>query len=295
MKTRLRFPKLLALGVAVAATAAPWSFCHATVVTLQSGISPSGTYQTQDAHVRNNPSTGGNTGVNQADNNTRIVFGSLATTSGVNPAIRGLFSYPLTGIPSGATINSVSFTVIQVDADSPASVGGPLTVELHSISRSFTEGTGNPTNPTGGSTWNNTFADAGNPMALGSTLATATMNPDPIDSGGVTPVTGSSSTWITTTFGSTLSLVNAVQTQLNANQPFNFALTLTAADEVSGVRKIFRVPSNSEQNFNGTIGTLTTNRPALIIDYTAIPEASSLLMVSAVATIGYVARKRRAG
>ncbi|MBX3435532.1 MAG: hypothetical protein KF847_19620 [Pirellulales bacterium] len=281
MTIRPRVPTVLAVGIAVAAAAAPWHECRATLVTLQSGVSPSGTYQTQDAHVRNDNLT-------QTDNNTRILVASL---SGANAgkSLRGLFSYPLTDIPAGATINSVTFRVMQVDGEFTSTggggannnTGGDVTVEMHSISQSFSQGTG--VAGIGGANWNNTF---GGSMTLGPVLSSATMNAIPPS----LPTQSNSASWVTTDFNSTLSLVGAVQAQLNAGQPFNFALTLTAADEVSGLRRLIRMPSNTE------VTTGLANRPALIIDYSiaAVPEASSFLLFSAVAAgIGVVMNSRR--
>lgn len=226
------------------------SIAWADSVTLQSGVSPAGTYQTQDAHVRNDT---GNLG--KTDNNTRILFGALPTG-----ALRGLFSYPLTGfeggIPTGATINSVEFQIVQVDIDTnAANVAAEYAFELRTISESFAQGTG-VLDPPNGSSWNNTF---GATMTLGGTVLTsALMNTKPE----VIPIQTDSSTWINTTFATSPTLVAAVQAQLNANQPFNFALVAPAAVETSGIRSFIRVPSNTE------LTTTAENRPRLIIDYT---------------------------
>lgn len=219
-----------------------------TIVTLQSGVSPAATYQTQDAHVRND---GAN--VATTDNNTRILFGAVATG-----ALRGLYSFPLSDIPAGSTINSVEFHVMQVDTDAN-SQAGDLTVELRSVSQSFSEGAA--VTGAGGSNWNNTFGAA---MTLGgSILSSATMNPRPA----TLPVTTTPSTWIDTAFTTSAGLVAAVQAQLDASQPFNFSLVVPASIETGGVRRFMRTPSNSEAT------TTMANRPRLIIDYTpAVPE-----------------------
>jgi hypothetical protein len=221
------------------------------IVTLQSGVSPSGAYQTQDAHVRND---GAN--VATTDNNTRILFGAVATG-----ALRGLYSFPLSSIPANATINSVEFHVMQVDTDANSQAGN-LSVELRSVSQSFVEGAA--VTGVGGSNWNNTF---GGSMTLGgSILSSATMNPRPA----TLPIPATPSTWIDTTFATGASLVAAVQSQLNASQPFNFTLVVPSSIETGGVRRFLRTPSNSEA------ATTTANRPRLIIDYTpAVPEPSA--------------------
>jgi hypothetical protein len=175
-------------------------------------------------------------------------------------ALRGLYSYPLTGvdggIPAGATINSVEFRVVQIEADTPASQDGDIAVELRAISESFSQGTG-VIDPVGGATWNNTF---GATMTLGATvLSSALMNPEPP----VIPLPADPLTWVHTTFPTSESLVAAVQAQLDANQPFNFALVFPSSEETSGVRKIIRTASNTE------LTTTVENRPQLIIDYTA--------------------------
>lgn len=230
-----------------------------TIVTLQSGVSPSGTYQTQDAHVRND---GAN--VATTDNNTRILFGAVATG-----ALRGLYSFPLSDIPAGSTINSVEFHVMQIDTDA-SSQAGNLTVELRSVSQSFSEGAA--VTGAGGSNWNNTFGAA---MTLGgSILSSATMNPRPA----TLPVPATPSTWIDTTFTTSASLVAAVQAQLDASQPFNFSLVVPANIESGGIRRFMRTPSNSEA------ATTTANRPRLIIDYTSVPEPN----VAALAAIALV-------
>lgn len=227
-----------------------------TIITLQSGVSPTGTYQTQDAHVRND-----GTNVATTDNNSRILFGAVATG-----ALRGLYSFPLSDIPAGATINSVEFHVMQVDTDA-SSQAGDLTVELRSVSQSFAEGA--PVTGVGGSNWNNTF---GGSMTLGgSILSSATMNPRPA----TLPVPATPSTWIDTAFATSPGLVAAVQAQLDASQPFNFALVVPSNIETGGVRRFLRTPSNSEAS------TTTANRPRLIIDYTAsiVPEPNAAALV----------------
>lgn len=241
--------KVMLVAIAIATSVQLSVRAQADVVTLQSGVSPVDTYRTQDAHVRNDNLT-------KTDNNTRIVFGSLVGTPGEGKSLRGLYSYPLTGIPAGATINSVEFHVMQVDSDSPASAAGPVPVELRTISESFSQGTG-VLDPPDGASWNNTF---GATMSLGSTILSSTM----MDAKPATlPVTGTPSTWIETTFATSASLVAAVQTQLNVSQPFNFALVLPSSLETSGERRIFRTPSNTE------VSTGLASRPKLIIDYTA--------------------------
>jgi hypothetical protein len=229
-----------------------------TIITLQSGVSPSGTYQTQDAHVRND-----GTNVATTDNNTRILFGAVATG-----ALRGLYSFPLSDIPAGATINSVEFHVMQVDTDANSQAGN-LTVELRSVSQSFVEGA--PVTGVGGSNWNNTF---GGSMTLGgSILSSATMNPRPA----TLPVPATPSTWIDTAFTTSAGLVAAVQGQLDASQPFNFALVVPPSVETGGVRRFLRTPSNSEAL------TTTANRPRLIVNYTVPePNAAALAMLALV-------------
>lgn len=223
-----------------------------TIVTLQSGVSPTGTYQTQDAHVRND---GAN--VATTDNNTRILFGGLPAG-----ALRGLYSFPLSSIPAGATINSVEFHVMQVDTDATSQAGN-LTVELRSVSQSFVEGAA--VTGVGGSNWNNTF---GGSMTLGvSILSSATMNPRPA----TLPVPATPSTWIDTTFVTGPSFVAAVQAQLDASQPFNFSLVVPTNIETSGVRRFLRTPSNSEA------ATTTANRPRLIINY-VVPEPTTVVL-----------------
>lgn len=240
-------PMLAVVAVTMSLLAA--GNARADVVTFQSGVSPTDAYRTQDAHVRNDNLT-------KTDNNTRIVFGSLVGTPGEGKSLRGLYSYPLTGIPSGATINSVEFRVMQVDSDAPASAAGPVSVELRSISEGFSQGTG-VLDPPDGSSWNNTF---GATMSLGGTiLSSAMMDAKPA----TLPVTGTPATWIETTFATSESLVAAVQAQLNASQPFNFALVLPTSLETSGERRIFRTPSNTE------VSTGLVNRPRLIVGYTA--------------------------
>jgi hypothetical protein len=185
------------------------------------------------------------------DNNTRIVFGSLQASVGEGKSVRGLFSYPLTDIPSGSTINSVEFHVVQLEYDSPASENGPVPVELRAVSQSFSEGTN--VMGSGGSNWNNTF---GATMTLGGAVLTSAM----LDADPGSPVPA---TPIDTTFASSAGFVAAVQTQLSAGQPFNFALVLPPSYETSSVRRIFRTTSNSD------LTAAMANRPRLIIDYTA--------------------------
>lgn len=234
----------------------------ADVVSLQQN---GGGYTHQDTFVRNDGAVNSN-GNNNSQ--SRILTGALGNGS----VIRAIFSFPLTGIPSGATINSVTFG-IHLGEEDGASINTVRTMELQSISESFTQTT---------ATWNNTF---GASMALGGTvLSSTTMAPRfTLPMGGYPKPSY--------TFATSTSLVSAVQSSLNLSQPFNFAIVAQSAVEAGSERAIFRIVSN-----NSTMAADIPYRPMLTINYTAVPEASSFALFSVIASAvgAVVVRKRRA-
>lgn len=211
----------------------------AAIITLQQGLSG---YTHQDATVRTD-----GTSANVTNNTTRTLTGSVGAGSPPGP-LRAIFSFPMTGVPSNAVVNSATFHIGR-DPDTGNSVSGSYTVDLRTISTSFNEVT---------ATWNNTFA-AG--MTLGgAALSSTTMNPE-----GALAIH---------TFSSTPSLVSAVQASLDASLPFNFALVAQAAVETGTSRVIFRLGSNSSN-----LNLVDPLRPTLDIDYTVVPEPDSAFLL----------------
>jgi hypothetical protein len=240
--------KYFPLLIVLAAFASP-DMVQGDLVTYVQGGSPTTAYTHQDAGVRND---GSNTGT--PNNTPRVLVGGQTGSS-----FRGLFSFDLQGIPTGATIDSVSLQ-LRYEADTGTSGTAAIPVELRSLSGSFNEAT---------ATWSNTFGNSS--LAIGtSPLASLTIAPDGVSTQNVT-------------FVSTSAFVNGVQAALDNGSPFNFAMVAPTA-EGQTARNIFRFFSNGET---------VANRPRLAINFTAtaVPEPGSMAL--ATCGLGFLAYRQR--
>jgi hypothetical protein len=239
--------RYLLAGIALAAFIHIAASASAATITLQQGLN---SYVHQDAFVRADVTSAGMSNAGAANNSSRTLAGSVGAPSNPTGPLRAIFSFPLTDIPVGSTINSVQFR-IGSDPDTGTSSNADFTAELRTISTSFNEAT---------ATWNNTFASG---MTMGGTVLSSTLiNPE----GALT----------VRTFATSPDLVAAMQSAVDASQPFNFAVVAQAAVETGAARVVFRMGSN-------TSTAVETLRPTLDIDYTPpVPEpcATTLALIA---------------
>lgn len=191
--------------------------------------------------------------------------------------IRSVFGYDLSAIPAGATINSVQFRLTPVTTDA-TSADGVVTLELLQLTSPFTEGTGNASGVANADvSWNNRatgiqWTTGGGD--LGAMLSSTTANPR-------SPGTA-------VNFGTSANFVSAIQTVVDGDGMFYFAVKGDSSVESQNTRKIFFVGSGEH--------TTPGSRPLLTIDYTApVPEPGTLFILGAIAACGLIVLRRRKG
>lgn len=236
--------KLVALPLVAAGSLLATSFALADTITFQQGVSPTASYAgTQDAVIRpDSPDTN-----NSAGNNT------VGRTTGTT-VLRDTISFDLSSIPSGATINSISFSLV-VDATDSGSTSTTVTLELRQLTQSFIENQ---------VTWNS--RSTGNPWSTpGGSLGASQLSALSLN-----PLTASG----TQTFASSAAFVSAAQSAYNNSTPLYFALKLDSAGESLSTREIFQ--------FRSKEFATASSRPLLSVDYTvsAVPEPSSYALAA---------------
>jgi hypothetical protein len=189
---------------------------------------------------------------------------------------RGLLQFDVAGsVPVGATINSVSLGLFQL------SRGGGATAEnfqLHRLLSSWGEGTslgigggGSGTTATlGDATWNHRFFSTDPWVTSGGDFGAI--------SGTATIGTATNTLY---TFASQPGLVNDVQNWLNSPST-NFGWILRASSEST---------LSNARSFASSESAITSQRPTLIIDYTAVPEPSTCLLLGTVVLIAFGRRR----
>jgi hypothetical protein len=187
---------------------------------------------------------------------------------------RALLQFDIAGsVPAGATINSVSLGLFQLGR------GGGSTVEsfqLQPLLASWGEGTslasggGGIAATSGDATWNHRFFSTTSWSASGGDFG-------PISG------TGTIGTGIDTqyTFASQPGLVADVQSWLDSPTS-NFGWILRASNEST--------PSNARV-FASSENVDASLRPTLLIDYTAVPEPGSVILIG-LASVLVLARRR---
>lgn len=227
---------------------------QSTTLTLQQGVSGYSGYT--DTTIRSdNPTTTYN-------NTTNGLFAGVTLAPGT---IRGIMNFDLSLIPVGATINSISLTLVTLKSDG-ASNPYAYQLDLVSLGTAFTEAT---------ATWNTTNGTTAWPTPggdIGSTILSSTN----IDPQFVLPSS-------THTFATSSSFVALAQSAADGSNNLELALKLS-----SEVQDTFRKVYFFYDSAGGTLA------PQLTIDYTAIPEPSAAaLLLLAVGTLLATTKTRR--
>lgn len=216
----------------------------------------------------------------RSDNTTKNYGsdGSLIIGKTTAPAIlHGLLATTLnsSGIPAGATINSISLTLTVIGTGTTTNASGAMNLNLHQLTGAFTEGTGDASgNSANDATWNNR------------TTATPWTTPGGDYSGILSTAADDPSTGTlgseTIVFASTTAFVAAAQTAFNTSTNLSLLLKLNDTAEAENIRRAFFYASDDYPT--------TEYRPFLTIDYT-IPEPTSDILASS--GLGLLALRRR--
>lgn len=233
---------------------------QAVIITFQEGVS-------DYAHISQDYRDNG--GTNSAGDQTLVGY----QTSGVL-AIRTVMAFGLSAIPAGATINSISLTLVSHGSQS-GTIAGVGAVNLHEVvpngiaANNMVEGQTSTLNWATGSAWTNRMGDF-----TSTAMSTAVLN------------NANSNTTLdlgeTAVFGTTSAFVAAAQSDFDAGLPLEFILIAPLAESTTGSSNFFRFESD---NF-----ATVADRPLLTIDYT-IPEPTTPAL--ALFAVGIIASRRK--
>lgn len=164
-----------------------------------------------------------------------------------------LFSFNLSTLPTGATINSISLTLTTASAD--ASTDNNVTLGLYATTKTFVISQ---------ATWNlastgNSWTTPGGDYSSSTLLSSLTTDP-------TTALAGTA-----LSFSSSSAFVSTAQAALDGGTALQFLLTVDPSTLTPGARAIFQLATD---NYTGT----ATYLPTLTIDYTAVPEPTSLTL-----------------
>jgi hypothetical protein len=259
----------------------------AAFVTYQEDSQPNASFQNVATYIRSDKPT------NSFGGDPQLLAGTLGGSTG---RIRAVFAYDLRaagGLSAGATITDVSFALTVWGTDG-SSAGGDVTLEMHPLTGTITEGSGRPTAPsTNDVTWNNRTTGAAWTAAGGdissTVLASTTADPTAVQTGTVLTFSGS---------GTSNPLVQAAQAALDnpTSGIFEFAIKLPSGtspgQEQGSAWELFLFQSDDNRDANSTYNpavaptlTITTATPA--------PEPTAAGMLSIIAG-GLLMRRRRA-
>lgn len=195
---------------------------------------------THDASFIQEDSTAWNRGADD-----QMVVGTNGTD-----ARRAVLAFSLNSVPAGAIIQSAK---LDLWTDSAAGVGTVGALELHRLTRGFTEGTGDGSSASNGAGTGVTWAtyDGTNAWSsAGGTFDTAVL--------GTVASFNATTTNAQKTFASTSGLVAAVQSAVTANTPLNL-IVLSPSSEAGS--------TNTYANFKSNEHAVATERPRLSVDF----------------------------
>ena len=187
---------------------------------------------------------------------------------------RALVAFDLTSIPSGSTVDSVTLSLTQLRSRAAtAEIYG-----LHRVSAAWGEGTSNGIGqgaaPTpGDATWNFRQFSTTNPLSW------TTPGGDFAATSGIATIGTANNTY---TFSSQLGLVADVQNWVNTPAS-NFGWILMPENETD----------NRDAREFGSRESALNQRPTLTVNFTAVPEPGSLILLGAVALVASAYRSRR--
>ena len=202
-------------------------------------------YSNADSYIRSDTTT------TNAGGDFRLLIGETASATAND--LRIVLGFDLSSLPVNATINSVSLRLrIQENDTNVANSDTTLTLNLHALTESFTEGSVTWTNASTGTAW--TTPGGTNSGTLLSSAAVPTK--------GTVPATY--------TWGTSTAFVNVVQAAYGSGSMVGFLLK--DSDESGTLRELIRFISKDE-----TGSSLQIYRPQLVVDYTlsTIPEPST--------------------
>ena len=271
-----------AAGILAAASA---RVAPAAVITFQDRTQPTTAFQGIATFIRSDKAT------NNFGRDAQVLIGTLG---GTTSKLRGVFAYDLrtTGaVPPGSTITDVSFALTVAVPEGGGSVSRNVTLEMHQLTGTITEGTGlsSPLTSTSDVTWNNRTTGAPWTTAGGdfspTVLASVTADPTVVGDTTVLTFTGS---------GPSNPLVQAAQAALDnpASGIFEFAVKLPAGtspgQEQGTSRELFMFQSDDNLNNNNAYDASVT--PTLNVTTTSPEPASAAIL--AVLAGGLLLRRR---
>lgn len=253
----------------------------AAVIQFQEDISPDGAYQTTATYIRSNTADPGSNSEGSA-----LQIGRTATAGDF---IRSIVGFDLSAIPAGSTINSVTLTISPRHNDAN-STDQAFAVNVYRLSSdAFTE--------TSVTWWRRDVTDAGTLWTTpggdydSTVLSSASINGKTWANGAALAPTNPASD-VQVVFGSTSAWVAAAQAALDGGSALNMLL---ASPEIEGqdLRSIIQIasddPITSASGSNRK--TVQSQAPMLTIDYTPVPEPTSLALAGLALTA--FARRRR--
>ena len=237
---------------------------QATIITYQEDVSFGGTYQHLGSELR------------QSSPNNNFGAETLIRTGSGDP-LRTVLGFDLTGIPGSQIITNVT---LQMHVDSFGGGNSPVVVEIHEATNSvaMTEGVGNSGG--GGSldpnnvSWNN--------ITSGTPWSTPGGDYSPLVLSAVSVTSADGGQFFTFTTSS--AFIAAANNAYFNNQPLELVLLAPASENFFG--GFIRWDSDD--------AATASFRPLLTVDYTLIPEPSTVLLLALGGLVMWRRRKQTA-